>query len=118
MMLQRNPADWYRNPATLPNRSRMAKPCCPNQANLDQFVTGVQAFRLELLQIDQGAFRAGGRQAYLGGALIGSARFGRALVQTWISPAHSMTIAVKTSPASALWQGTSVGPIGSSDCRP
>jgi AraC family ethanolamine operon transcriptional activator len=72
-------------------------------------MSGVRGFRLELLQIDQGAFKAGGRQAYLGDALIGSARFGRALIQTWVSPAHSMTIAVKASRAAALWQGTSVG---------
>jgi hypothetical protein len=88
----------------------MAKPCCPKQPNLDQFVTGVQAFRLELLQIDHGAFRAEGFQAYLGDVLLGTARFGRALVQTWKSPAQSITIAVRTVRAQALWQGTSFGP--------
>src|SRR5580704_13617382 len=109
MMLQRNPLDWYRNPATLPDRSRMAKPCCPKQPSLEQFVSGVQGFRLELLQIDQGAFRATGFQAHLGEGLIGTARFGRALVQTWTSPARSITIAVRTSRARALWQGASFG---------
>jgi AraC-like DNA-binding protein len=87
----------------------MAKPCCPKQPSLEQFVSGVQGFRLELLQIDQGAFRATGFQAHLGEGLIGTARFGRALVQTWTSPARSITIAVRTSRARALWQGASFG---------
>jgi AraC family transcriptional regulator, ethanolamine operon transcriptional activator len=88
----------------------MAKPCCAKQPSLEQFVSGVQGFRLELLQIDQGAFRAAGFQAHLGEGLIGTARFGRALVQTWTSPARSITIAVRTSRASALWRGASFGP--------
>ena len=41
--------------------------------------------------------------------LLGTARFARALIQTWKSPAQSVTIAVRTSRAPALWQGTSFG---------
>ncbi len=87
----------------------MAKPCCLDRSNIDleAFVSGVQGFRLELLQIEPGAFTANGFQAYLGDVLIGTAHFGRALVQTWKSPALSITIAVKTSRAPVLWQGTS-----------
>jgi AraC family ethanolamine operon transcriptional activator len=90
----------------------MAKSCCPDQRNidLDEFVSRVKGFRLELLQIDQGAFRADGFQAHFGNSLLGTARLGRALVQTWTSPAQSITIAVRTSQAAALWQGTSFGP--------
>jgi AraC family ethanolamine operon transcriptional activator len=90
----------------------MAKSYCPDEPNIDYdaFVSRVHGFRLELLQIDQGAFRADGFQAYLGDALLGTARLGRAFVQTWRSPAQSTTIAVRTSRASALWQGTSFGP--------
>jgi AraC family ethanolamine operon transcriptional activator len=107
MMLQRNPLDRY--PAALPDRSRIAKPCRLKQPSLEQFVSGVQGFRLDLLQIDQGAFRAAGSQAHLGEGLVGTARFGRALVQTWTSPARSITIAVRTSRALALWQGATFG---------
>jgi AraC family transcriptional regulator, ethanolamine operon transcriptional activator len=87
----------------------MAKPCCLDRSSIDleAFVSGVQGFRVELLQIEPGAFTANGFQAYLGDALIGTAHFGRALIQTWKSPARSITIAVKTSQAPALWQGTS-----------
>jgi AraC family ethanolamine operon transcriptional activator len=111
-MLQREPVDRYRNPATLTDRPRMAKPWCPDQPNidLDDFVSRVQGFHLELLQTDQGAFGAEGFQTYLGDVLLGTARFGRALIQTWKSPAQSVTIAVRTSRAPALWQGTSFGP--------
>jgi AraC-like DNA-binding protein len=41
--------------------------------------------------------------------LLGTARFRRALLQTWKSPAHSITIAVRAARATALWQGTSFG---------
>src|SRR5260370_11429672 len=111
-MLQREPVDRYRNPATLPHRPRMAKPCCADQRNidLDEFVSRVQGFRLELLQIDQVAFRADGVQADVGDVLIGTARFRRALVQTWKSPTQSIAIAARTSRAPALWQGTYFGP--------
>jgi AraC family ethanolamine operon transcriptional activator len=54
-------------------------------------------------------FTANGFQAYLGDVLVGTVNFGRALIQTWKPPAHSITIVVKTSPAAALWQGTSLG---------
>src|SRR5436309_1452172 len=105
-MPQREPADRCRISATLPDSSRMEKPCCLDRSNieLEAFVSGVQGFRLELLQIEPGAFTANGFQAYLGDVLIGTAQFGRALIQTWKSPAHSITIAVKTSQAPALWQ--------------
>jgi AraC family ethanolamine operon transcriptional activator len=62
-----------------------------------------------LLQIDPGTFRAEGVQACFGGVLLGTARLGRALVQTWTSPVQSITIAVRTSPVSSLWQGKSFG---------
>jgi AraC family ethanolamine operon transcriptional activator len=89
----------------------MAKPWCPDQPNtdLDEFVSRVQGFDLELLQTDQGAFRVEGFQTYRGDVLLGAARFARALIQTWKSPAQSVTIAVRTSRAPALWQGTSFG---------
>jgi AraC family ethanolamine operon transcriptional activator len=89
----------------------MAKPCCPDRRNidLDEFISRVKNFRLELLQIDQGAFRADGFQAYLGDVLLTTARLGRAFVQTLRFPARSTTIAVRTSRAPALWQGTSFG---------
>jgi len=89
----------------------MAKSCCPDQPNIDfeEFVSRVQGFRLELLQIDQGAFRGDGLQADLGDALLGTVRFGRAFVQTWRPPAQSTTIAVRTSRAPAFWQGISFG---------
>jgi AraC family transcriptional regulator, ethanolamine operon transcriptional activator len=105
-MPQREPVD--RIFAALPHWSRIAKPCCLDRANLDleSFVSGVQGFRLELLQIEPGAFAAKGLQAYLGDVLVGTAYFGRALIQTWRSPAHTITLAVSTSQASALWQGT------------
>jgi AraC family ethanolamine operon transcriptional activator len=110
-MFQRKPLDRFQAPATLPDRSRMPHSRCSNQRNIDlgQFVSRVHGFRLELLQMDPGAFRADGFQAYLGDVLIGIARFGRALIQTWRSPAHSITLAVGTSPPPALWQGTSFG---------
>lgn len=90
----------------------MAKPWCPDRSNtdLDEFVSGVQGFHLDLLQTDQGAFRAEVFQTYLGDVLLGTARLGRAFVQTWKSPPQSVTIAVRTSRAPALWQGTSFGP--------
>jgi AraC family ethanolamine operon transcriptional activator len=112
MMLQREPIDRYRISATLRDRVRGAKSCWPNQRiiGLDEFAAGVKGFRLELLQIDQGAFRANGLQAHLGNFLLGTARLGRALVQTWTSPAQSITIAVRTSRASALWHGVFLGP--------
>jgi AraC family ethanolamine operon transcriptional activator len=90
----------------------MAKSCCPDQSNIDleDFASRVQGFRLGLLQIDPGPFSADGFQTYLGDVLIGTAHFGRALIQTWKSPAHSITIAVRTSQAPALWQGTSFEP--------
>jgi hypothetical protein len=65
--------------------------------DLDEFASRVKDFRVELLQIDQGMFRADGVQASLGGVLLGTARLGRALVQTWTSPVQSITIAVRTS---------------------
>jgi AraC family transcriptional regulator, ethanolamine operon transcriptional activator len=85
----------------------MAKPRCLDRSNIDleAFVSGVQGFRLELLQIEPGAFTANGFQAYLGDVLIGTAHFGRALIQTWRSPAQTVTIAVTTSRARAVWQG-------------
>jgi AraC family ethanolamine operon transcriptional activator len=87
----------------------MAKPCCLDRSSIDleAFVAEVQGFRLELLQIEPGAFTANGFQAYLGDVLIGTADFGRALIQAWISPARAVTIAVRTSQAPTLWQGTS-----------
>jgi AraC family transcriptional regulator, ethanolamine operon transcriptional activator len=115
-MPQREPVDRCRVSASLLNRSRMAQyrsrmaqSCCPDQSNigLENFVSRVQGFHLELLQIDPGPFAASGFQAYLGDVLIGTVHFGRALIQTWKSPAHAVTIAVKTSQAPALWQGTS-----------
>jgi AraC family ethanolamine operon transcriptional activator len=111
-MFQREPIDRYRISATLPGRVRRAKSCCPDQigSGPDEFASGVKGFRLDLLQIDQGAFRADGLQAHLGNSLLGTARLGRALVQTWTSPAQSITIAVRTSPASALWHGAVLGP--------
>src|SRR5450432_2213990 len=111
-MLQREPVDRYQTPATLPDRPRMAKSWCPERPNIDfeEFASRVQGFRLELLQIDQGAFRADGLQAYLGDALLGTVRLGRAFVQTWRLPARSVTIAVGTSRAPALWRGASFGP--------
>jgi AraC family ethanolamine operon transcriptional activator len=110
-MLQRGPVDRYRNPATLPNGPRMAKQRCLDQPgiDIDEIVSRFQGFNLELLQIDQGTFRAEGMQARLGDVLLGTARFGRALVQTWKSPAQLIAIAVATSRASALWRGTSFG---------
>src|SRR6266436_7306997 len=91
-MRQREPVNRHRIPVTLANGLRMAKSCCPDQRNidLDEFVSRVKGFRLELLQIDQGAFRADGFQAHFGNSLLGTARLGRALVQTWTSPAQSI----------------------------
>jgi AraC family ethanolamine operon transcriptional activator len=111
-MPQRESADRSRISEPLPRRSGMAKPRCPDRTNinLENFVSRVQGFRLELLQIDPGAFMADGFQAYLGDMLIGTARLGRALIQTWKSPAHSITIAVRTSPAPVFWQGIPFGP--------
>jgi AraC family transcriptional regulator, ethanolamine operon transcriptional activator len=111
-MPQREPADLCRISATLPDGSRMAKPCYPDRSNIDleAFVARVQGFRLQLLQIEPGPFTANGSQAYVGDVLTGTAYFGRALIQTWETPAHSTTIAVKTTRAPALWQGTSFGP--------
>jgi AraC family ethanolamine operon transcriptional activator len=111
-MLERESIDRYRIPATLPNRPRMVRSCCPGRRNidLDEFISGVKGFRLELLQIDQGAFRADGLQAHLGNILLGTARLERAFVQTWTSPKQSMTIAVRTSQAPALWQAVSLRP--------
>jgi AraC family transcriptional regulator, ethanolamine operon transcriptional activator len=79
-------------------------------SDLETFVKRVQGFRLQLLQIEPGPFTANGSQAYVGDVLTGTAYFGRALIQTWETPAHSITIAVKTTQAPALWQGTSFGP--------
>ena len=110
-MLQREPVLQYRNPATLPDRPRTVKPWRPDRpsTDLDEFVSRVRGFRLELLQTDQGAFRAEGFQAYLGDVLLGTARLGRAFFQAWKPPAQSVTIAVRTSRAPALWHGTSLG---------
>jgi AraC family ethanolamine operon transcriptional activator len=90
----------------------MAKRWCwdPPNTGLDEFVSRVQGIHLELMQTDQGAFRAEGIQTYLGDVLLGTARLGRALVQTWKFPAQSVTIAVRTSRTPALWHGTSFGP--------
>jgi AraC family ethanolamine operon transcriptional activator len=89
----------------------MAESCCRHQrsVDLDEFASRVRGFRVELLQIDPGTFKADGVQACFGGVLLGTARLGRALVQTWTSPVQSITIAVRTSRASSLWQGTSFG---------
>jgi AraC family transcriptional regulator, ethanolamine operon transcriptional activator len=111
MMLQREPINRHRIPAALPNRLSRESRCAARRGDdIDEFVSRVKGFRLKLLQIDQGAFRAVGFQAHLGDFLLGAARLERALVQTWTSPARSITIAVKASPAPAFWQGVSVGP--------
>jgi AraC family transcriptional regulator, ethanolamine operon transcriptional activator len=90
----------------------MAKPWCRDRPNtdLDEFISRFRGFHLELLQTDQGMFRADGVQTFLGDLLLATARLGRAQVQTWKPPAQSITIAVRTSRASALWQGTFFGP--------
>ena len=90
----------------------MAKPGYRDRPNTDlgEFVSRFQGFHLELLQTDQGTFRGDGVQTSLGDLPLGTARLGRAHVQTWRFPAQSVTIAVNTSRTPALWQGTSFGP--------
>lgn len=70
-----------------------------------QFIARIRAFQLELLQIDQGKFAANGSQARIGEILLSRAEFGPATVQTWTSPQQSLTLAVKTTAAPALWHG-------------
>jgi AraC-like DNA-binding protein len=70
-----------------------------------QFIARIRAFQLELLQIDQGKFAANGSQARIGEMLLSRAEFGPATVQTWTSPQQSLTLAVKTTAAAALWHG-------------
>jgi hypothetical protein len=81
-------------------------------ADLSEFASSVQQLRLDLSQLDQEPIRAKVFQAHLGDALLGAARFGRALVQPWNSPAHSITGRGPTSRPSARWRGS---PFGVSD---
>jgi AraC family transcriptional regulator, ethanolamine operon transcriptional activator len=90
----------------------MAKPRRSDQSivGIRELLSTVQAFRLELLQIDPGVFWADAAQTYLGDASLGCFRFGQGVVQTWKSPPRSITVVVRSSRASALWQGTTFVP--------
>jgi len=79
--------------------------CCGASLNPADFASRIRCFGLDLLQIDQGKFRAKGSQARIGKVLLGCVEFERATVQTWTSPARSLTIAAKTTDATVRWRG-------------
>jgi AraC-like DNA-binding protein len=68
-----------------------------------EFAARLRGFELELVQIEQGRFTAEGIQAVVGKALMSRARLGRAVLQSWRSPARSITIAVGSA-APARWR--------------
>jgi AraC family ethanolamine operon transcriptional activator len=70
-----------------------------------EFTSRLRRFKLDLVQIERGRFTADGIQAVVGKTLLGRVHLGRAVLQGWRSPARSITIAVKTSGARALWRG-------------
>jgi AraC family ethanolamine operon transcriptional activator len=81
----------------------------PPASHPEEFASRVRGFGLEVIQIERGRFTANGLQIRSGKILLGKAEFGRAVVQSWISPARSVTIAVKTGNAGALWRGFALG---------
>jgi AraC family ethanolamine operon transcriptional activator len=77
--------------------------------DIDEFLEAVRGYRYGLLQLDRGPFAGELIQAQLGGVLLTTAHFARAVVQSGEPPAGTITFAVRMSPTSALWQGQAFG---------
>ena len=79
--------------------------------DIDEFLNAVRGYHFGLLQLDRGPFAAELIQTQLNGVLLTTAHFARAVVQSGEPPAGMITLAVRTFPHQALWQGQAVRPF-------
>ena len=77
--------------------------------DIDEFLNAVRGYHYGLLQLDRGPFAAELIQTQLGGVLLTTANFARAVVQSGEPPDRMITFAVRMSPTPALWQGRPFG---------
>jgi AraC family transcriptional regulator, ethanolamine operon transcriptional activator len=78
-------------------------------SDLDEFISQLHGYRLDLMQTDRGPFTARSVQVQIGGMLLTTATCGRALVQSGLPPAGTTRFLLRTSTSPATWRRKPVG---------